>query len=447
MGSGLFYGDNTTDAKYTFSTDTIEPMLIVGNITTHVNGDLAMDFQDDQEKAIDALVDKLARNLLSGEEVLKRLESNHLSEFERKTFLMKLREYVEDATAHFMSKLDIERVLRTLFVNQRAVSIWERFLNRITCLNTCKIVRASLRANENNIENVDEDVSLQQIISSRESYKESIPSSEEKHRQKHEEALLDVIESDDYVTDAETENVNQDFSRILMENTSVNFIANENSSSITEVFSSNHENENIHRDFDASYHFIIHENITFYSYKELPPTTTTALKKSSKLASTKYASVRNCHNTFCCEASYSFNQDNGSKMSPVKNTTQSNISYMLLAYNGTVAKGSGTYWMWTQVCAVVYCLDKTDVSSCARIDAPLTNERTDFELHSMGGIYDTVIVFPSVFDLNFELVSKNKWAYKEETLSSSKQFTIKMHSDVHNLLTAVLFGRKFAWDP
>lgn len=165
-----------------------------------------------------------------------------------------------------------------------------------------------------------------------------------------------------------------------------------------------------HRD---SFHFIIHENISLYAHKIIAP---------GKVEHVCY------HDTFCCEVEY------------ITHPLVSTATYMLLAYNGTVAKGSGVYNMWTEVCSVVYCTDR-DIMTCTNIDSPVTGVETGFKLKRISGRFDTPYIYPAVFGLNFKLI-EDSWNLVKYNTST----TLQANTSIGNILTASLFGRWYALD-
>ncbi|XP_063602312.1 biotinidase-like [Penaeus indicus] len=144
-----------------------------------------------------------------------------------------------------------------------------------------------------------------------------------------------------------------------------------------------------------------------------------------------------CHNdSLCCSVTYSF---------PADPTDES--SFLLLAYSGVAEKGDGAYLLFTQVCAVVYCLNE-NVTSCARIEENGAPQKTSFRAHNITGDFDTSYIYPSVFTQELKLVDTSLWDF-ESSVSSEKMVksTLVLHEDVDYLLSLRLFGRWFDRDP
>ncbi|XP_047502867.1 biotinidase-like isoform X2 [Penaeus chinensis] len=144
-----------------------------------------------------------------------------------------------------------------------------------------------------------------------------------------------------------------------------------------------------------------------------------------------------CHNdSLCCSVTYSF---------PADPTDES--SFLLLAYSGVAEKGDGAYLLFTQVCAIVYCLNE-NVTSCARIEENEAPQKTSFRAHNITGDFDTSYIYPSVFTQELKLVDTSLWDF-ESSVSSEKMVksTLVLHEDVDYLLSLRLFGRWFDRDP
>lgn len=144
-----------------------------------------------------------------------------------------------------------------------------------------------------------------------------------------------------------------------------------------------------------------------------------------------------CHNdSLCCSVTYSFPAD-----------LTDNSSFLLLAYSGVSEKGGGAYKLFTQVCAVVYCLNE-NVTSCARVEENGPSQKTSFRAHNVTGDFDTSYIYPSVFTQDFKLVDAPLWDF-ESSFSSEKlvKSTLVLHEEVDNLLSLTLFGRWFDRDP
>ncbi|ROT66862.1 putative vanin-like protein 2 isoform X1 [Penaeus vannamei] len=144
-----------------------------------------------------------------------------------------------------------------------------------------------------------------------------------------------------------------------------------------------------------------------------------------------------CHNdSLCCSVTYSFPAD-----------LTDNSSFLLLAYSGVSEKGGGAYKLFTQVCAVVYCLNE-NVTSCARVEENGPSQKTSFRAHNVTGDFDTSYIYPSVFTQDFKLVDASLWDF-ESSFSSEKlvKSTLVLHEEVDNLLSLTLFGRWFDRDP
>lgn len=144
-----------------------------------------------------------------------------------------------------------------------------------------------------------------------------------------------------------------------------------------------------------------------------------------------------CHNdSLCCSVTYSFPAD-----------ITDNSSFLLLAYSGVSEKGGGAYKLFTQVCAVVYCLNE-NVTSCARVEENGPSQKTSFRAHNVTGDFDTSYIYPSVFTQDFKLVDASLWDF-ESSFSSEKlvKSTLVLHEEVDNLLSLTLFGRWFDRDP
>lgn len=144
-----------------------------------------------------------------------------------------------------------------------------------------------------------------------------------------------------------------------------------------------------------------------------------------------------CHNdSLCCSVTYSF---------PADPTDES--SFLLLAYSGVAEKGDGAYSLFTQVCAVVYCLNE-NVTSCARIEENGAPQKTSFRAHNLTGDFDTPYIYPSVFTQELKLVDISLWDF-ESSVSSEKMVTstLVLHEELDYLLSLRLFGRWFDRDP
>ena len=176
--------------------------------------------------------------------------------------------------------------------------------------------------------------------------------------------------------------------------------------------------------------FIIHENISFYSYKVLD------FHNGSSYSSRTEC----CHEgSFCCETEYI--------LPPTQQqSTTTTAVYMLLAYNGTVGKGGGEYLMWTQTCGVVYCLSE-DILSCTALDEPLDEVNLFLELKNLRGSFDTKFIYPSVFKQDFTLSEVGSWDMAVEMVDNKTKTSLEIHEDVQGILTASLFGRWYDLDP
>ena len=181
--------------------------------------------------------------------------------------------------------------------------------------------------------------------------------------------------------------------------------------------------------------FIIHENISFYSYKVLD------FHNGSSYSSRTEC----CHEgSFCCEVEYILPPTQ--QQSTTTRTTTTTAVYMLLAYNGTVGKGGGEYLMWTQTCGVVYCLSE-DISNCTALDAPLDEVNLSLELKNLRGSFDTKFIYPSVFKQDFTLSEVGSWDMAVEVVDNKTKASLEIHEDVRGILTASLFGRWYDLDP
>ncbi|XP_042241712.1 biotinidase-like [Homarus americanus] len=143
-----------------------------------------------------------------------------------------------------------------------------------------------------------------------------------------------------------------------------------------------------------------------------------------------------CHNdSLCCTVAYSYSDDD----------VEEGL-YMLLAYSGVVKKGGGTYSMFTQVCAIVFCLSE-DVMDCARIEGQ--NPRTSsYHTYELIGTFATPYVYPSVFTQKLTLINETVWTFNNTIVNETRNdCSIYLNDPVPDLLSLTMFGRWFERDP
>lgn len=173
-------------------------------------------------------------------------------------------------------------------------------------------------------------------------------------------------------------------------------------------------------------HAILHEDLERYSHS--------VLEKGDTLMEGSL-----CHNdSLCCSVTYSF-----------PDSIPDDSSFLLLAYSGLVEKGGGSYSIFTQVCAVVHCLNE-NVTSCALVEEKENgaSKKTAFRAHNLTGNFDTSFVYPSVLNQDLQLFNVSLWDF-ESSASSEKvvESTLVLHEELDNLLSLTLFGRWFDRDP
>lgn len=163
-------------------------------------------------------------------------------------------------------------------------------------------------------------------------------------------------------------------------------------------------------------HFMYNDDISSYTNKNLAPST-----------SGEPQTVELCHNDeICCSLTY---------------TSTSSLNYSLLAYSGPMLQGHGTYAMYIQVCAVVWC--KTDdVTTCSHISDGLPPHDT-FWINKIFGNFVAEHVFPTALTRNLTLVDNSLYSATRD----GNIFTFTMEQEIHNFLSGGLFARWYDRDP
>ncbi|XP_047740438.1 uncharacterized protein LOC108667959 isoform X2 [Hyalella azteca] len=382
LGSGIFHGDHNDGEKYTYDVDISLPTLLVDDVTTLVDAELMADFQLKEKILSDKVVGEMSKFLSSGDDNISMdFEGTSLAGLLNENFAGDIAGFLNSSKHLFDSENNVEVVLESMFKDVRQIVEWDRFSQRLRCSKVCQSVRSLLKhvdkCGNNSIHDISNNISI------------SLSSISEVLRNK---TNTPYCLEDEYLRD-QSPDTQGDIPTMDCKS--------------------------------ESPQYIIHENISMYSHGSLPLSDLPAV-----------SSLKVCDGTFCCEVWYSYpvaQVDDGI----VTNQSQ----YMLLVYNGTVGKGSGTYLMWTQTCGVVFCLNQTDVNSCAAVDEPHPEIYSSFRLLNITGNFDTNFVYPSVFNLNFELVDHSFWSFK------SRPYELIVNADVENILTAVLFGRDYKMDP
>ncbi|XP_053642932.2 pantetheinase-like [Cherax quadricarinatus] len=142
-----------------------------------------------------------------------------------------------------------------------------------------------------------------------------------------------------------------------------------------------------------------------------------------------------CHNdSLCCTVTYSYQA----------NLTDEGF-YVILAYSGVVEKGAGVYSMFTQVCAVVYCLTE-NITSCARIEGTSPGS-SSFQPYELVGTFHTEHVYPSVFTQQLTLVNESFWSFNSARIQTENECSIVLSHFTPHLLSLSLFGRWYERDP
>lgn len=376
LGSGIFHASQDRNPTYTYDADVSDPLVMMDEITTTVSGDMMMDFNESQEIMIKKRVKALMKVLKfvnsaiddDGEDDGLFIEDGITYENVGRT----VEEFIESVKLNSLKKEKVDRFLRNLLRDQRRIVEWDRYRNRLACSDICHRVR--------------------QLI--KQSRQRALDISDENENSQQELSSSDVFN----FTDRDREVFN--YHTVPSDLTS------------------------------KTYQYIIHENISFYSYQTLE------INESPFPNRTKRVKV--CHlDTFCCEVEYLYPHENNPVGGP---------NYSLLVYNGTVAKGSGVYEMWTQVCGVVFCTER-DINSCTPLDAPQPELNTTFRLRSIQGQFDTKFIYPSVFSLNFSLINNELWSYADSSNETDWNSVLSINGDIPNLLTAALFGRWYSLDP
>merc|ERR1711962_31510 len=139
--------------------------------------------------------------------------------------------------------------------------------------------------------------------------------------------------------------------------------------------------------------------------------------------------VEACHlDGLCCEMTYDLSSD---------------LTYMLVAYSGTVEEGFGDYNIYTQICGLVWCNSADDINSCTHFEngLPDDDEIGPFEI---SGNMQCEKAFSTVFHRDFLLVDNSLYDF---THGDDGVFTIQTSEATPNLMSAGLYGRWYARDP
>ncbi|KAF2346595.1 Anticodon-binding domain, partial [Trinorchestia longiramus] len=325
MGSGIFHGDHNTSDVYTYDSNMSKPVLIVDDLTTEVDDDSWMNFKEKQELLAAKLVNRIVESFTEPESVIEEyVKLQSKQDKLQNNLIADVTSFFQDAHFH-RNEAYTRKIVGAMLSSMRQVSEWERFINKQMCSEMCKKVKFLLeKGKSSGADNVT-----------------------------HPPMLYEKLSELKHVEQTKTSHTNyQSFD-------SKNIKFTDNSTYDNNLTSSYDENEN--------QQFIIHENISFYAHKSL--------------LFAQNASVVCCHASFCCQVSYTFLDD-------ITNTTVSNAGYMLLAYNGTVGKGDGTYWMWTQFDSIGGLLTMTDhdiftigstVSVTTAVDEDISGEVMAFD--------------------------------------------------------------------
>ena len=142
-----------------------------------------------------------------------------------------------------------------------------------------------------------------------------------------------------------------------------------------------------------------------------------------------------CHDdNLCCTLKYHY----------PRNKNEEGV-FMLLAYSGLIEKGGGIYSMYSQTCAVVFCLNN-NITSCALMEGqPVRN--TSLAIDSLSGTFSTPHIYPSVFTQNLELYDSDSWEFTLKETSGNFDGVLNLKNAVENLLSLTLFSRWYAKDP
>lgn len=168
----------------------------------------------------------------------------------------------------------------------------------------------------------------------------------------------------------------------------------------------------------------LHEDLGYYNHE--------VLDRSEK----EIIYIKNlCHNdSLCCMIVYTY---------PFNETEEG--LYMILAYSGVVQKGGGVYGMFTQVCAIVFCLND-DVNSCAHVEGE--NPRpSSFRAYDLSGTFTTPYVYPSVFTQDMTLINETVWTFDDSKSKEKGFFQVSLNENVPSLLSLTMFGRWYERDP
>ncbi|XP_063872191.1 pantetheinase-like isoform X2 [Scylla paramamosain] len=163
-------------------------------------------------------------------------------------------------------------------------------------------------------------------------------------------------------------------------------------------------------------HLLYYDDISSYTNAPLAPST-----------SGEPQTVDLCHSDqICCSLTY---------------TSSSSLNYSLLAYSGPMLQGHGTYAMYIQVCAVVWC-KTVDVTTCSHISDGLPPHDT-FWVNKISGYFASEYVYPVALTRNLTLVDNSLYSATRD----GNLFTFTMEQEIHNFMSGGLFARWYDRDP